>query len=440
MTGNRVLLILGISVVVILIFGGIVLAVVYLLNISFQPGSAPAPTVDANMINTMVAQTIEAQLTAQTPLPTAAPSSTLEPSVTEAPTSTVTQTQVPIQPTNTVPSPTMLVPTFTAVPSVCNQAQFIRDLSVQDNSLLEPGASFTKSWRLKNVGNCTWLTNYSLVFQSGDAMEAKQSIPIPRNVEPNQTIDLSVPMKAPKNEGTYRGDWKLSDQYGNRFGIGSSGNQTFWVQIKVKNLADPDLALDFAANYCRAEWSSAAGRLFCPGTSSGDQGFVILLQDPNLENRQENELALWTQPNRSGNGWISGMYPEFTIQPNQHFRAWVGCLAESKGCNVLFRLDFKNTQNGNIRNLGSWHEIYEGEVTKIDLDLSPHAGKRVRFILTVEIFGGDPSKANAFWFVPGIANVPAPIATLVPSATPTPTPTQTETPPPSATPTETVTP
>jgi hypothetical protein len=95
-------------------------------------------------------------------------------------------------------------------------------------------------------------------------------------------------------------------------------------------------------------------------------------------------------------------------------------------------------QNGNIISLGSWHEIYEGEVTNIDLDLSSHAGKRVRFILTVEIYGGDPAKANAFWFVPGIANVPVPTATMVPSATPTPT--QTEMPPPSATPTETVTP
>ena len=116
------------------------------------------------------------------------------------------------------------------------------------------------------------------------------------------------------------------------------------------------------------------------------------------------------------------MYPEFVIQPDHHFTAWVGCLADSKGCNITFRLDFKNLANGNIRNLGSWREVYDGEVTKIDLDLSEHAGKNVRFILTVEVSGGNPALANAFWFVPGIVLRPSP--TVTPTIAP-----PTETPP-----------
>jgi hypothetical protein len=317
---------------------------------------------------------------------------------------------------------------------------------VQDNTLTAPGTTFVKTWRLKNIGHCTWTTNYMLVFQSGNAMDAKQSILLPRSVEPNQTIDLSVTLKAPQKEGTYRGDWMLSNPSGTRFGIGSNGDQTFWVQIRVMNLVNANLDYDFAANYCRAEWSSGVGRLTCPGTSSGSEGFVILLDTPKLENRQEDELALWSHPNNASQGWISGIYPEFTIQSNQRFKAWVGCLGESKGCNVVFRLDFKNLLNGNIRNLGSWHEIYDGEVTKIDLDLSQHAGKRVRFILTVEVNGGDSTRANAFWFVPGIvrASLPTatqipPTSTAVPTATPTSTQMPTETPIPTEAPTETAT-
>ena len=123
------------------------------------------------------------------------------------------------------------------------------------------------------------------------------------------------------------------------------------------------------------------------------------------------------------------MYPEFIIQPDHHFTTWVGCLADSKGCNVNFRLDFLNLETGKIRNLGSWREIYDGQVTKIDLDLSDHAGKRVRFILTVEVKGGNPALANAFWFVPGIiTQVPAPAPTETPTPTTTPTETPTEEP------------
>jgi len=99
-----------------------------------------------------------------------------------------------------------------------------------------------------------------------------------------------------------------------------------------------------------------------------------------------------------------------------------------------------NLLNGNIRNLGSWHEIYDGEVTKIDLDLSRHAGKRVLFILTVEVNGGDPTRSNAFWFVPGIVSLPSPTATptlpQIPTDTPTPTPTMTQMPTDTPTPTQ----
>jgi hypothetical protein len=330
----------------------------------------------------------------------------------------------------------MIVPTFTPKPIVCDSAQFVRDVSVGDNSPFAPGATFVKTWRLKNIGSCIWNQNYDLVFVSGDAMGAKLVIPLPKSVEPGQTIDISATMKAPNKAGIYRSDWMLSNASGTRFGIGSKGNQSFWVQIRVMNLENPNLAYDFAANYCKAEWSSGAGRLPCPGNSGASEGFVILLDSPKLENRQEDEWALYTHPNNHNRGWISGIYPEFTIKSNHHFITWVGCLADSKGCNVNFRLDFKNLKTGSTKNLGSWHQIYDGEVTKIDLDLAEHAGKNVRFILTVEINGGNPALANAFWFVPGIVQGSVPTATMtVAPATETPTEQPTDTPTPTETPT-----
>jgi hypothetical protein len=367
------------------------------------------------------------------------------------PTATITQFPTEIDNPLVTPSPVPDVATATSIPTntitptatppttACNQAQFVRDLTVQDNTPFTPGSSFVKTWRLKNVGHCTWTTSYSLVFDSGHAMDAKRIINLPRNVEPNQTIDLSVSMRAPSKPGTYRGDWLLSDPTGKEFGVGARGDQTFWVQIRVMNLGNPDLDYDFAANYCHAEWTSGSGRLSCPGVSSSAEGFVILLDAPRLEVRQEDELALWSHPNNSKGGWISGMYPEFIIEPDHHFNAWVGCLAESEGCSVTFKLEFKNLKNGITRTLGTWQEKYDGKVTKIDLDLSQHAGKRVRFILSVEVVGGDPGSANTVWFVPGIVRAVTSSATPVPPTQtdiPTPTPSPTLSPTPTLTPTE----
>ena len=110
-------------------------------------------------------------------------------------------------------------------------AEFVADVTVQDNEVLPPGFVFTKTWRLTNSGTCTWTSDYDLVFVEGDRMGAPQSQPMPRPVAPNQAINLSVQMVAPQINGTYRGDWQLRNDEGELFGI--PGEVTFWVQIVV---------------------------------------------------------------------------------------------------------------------------------------------------------------------------------------------------------------
>jgi hypothetical protein len=178
MTNKIFLLILGISIPLILIIGGMIFGVLYL----FTPdqGITPVQTLDSISLATAVAQTVEAELTIQAAVPTATATSTPEPTTSPEPTQTLTPT-INIT-TNTAVPPTLITPTFTPITTVCDQAQFVRDVSVQDNTLMSPGSSFVKTWRLKNIGHCTWTTDYKLVFHSGDAMDANQSI--------NQSITL----------------------------------------------------------------------------------------------------------------------------------------------------------------------------------------------------------------------------------------------------------
>jgi len=43
-------------------------------------------------------------------------------------------------------------------------------VTVPDGWLITPGLVFKKTWRLKNIGTCTWTRNYSLVFAGGEQM------------------------------------------------------------------------------------------------------------------------------------------------------------------------------------------------------------------------------------------------------------------------------
>lgn len=433
---RKALWIFGIGIALILVLGVGMMVVIW--DLVSQPSPSQTNPEDVAMLFTQAVETVLAELTQQViinPLTTLeTPTPILESSSTLSPTSSITiQEPTPsfassLTPSSHPPTPTRIIPSLTLVTVKCNSALFVRDVTVMDNTPFTPDTFFVKTWRIKNTGSCTWTQDYSLVFVSGNAMGAKQSVALPAKVAPDQTIDISINMTSPKNAGTYRGDWILSSSNGVRFGTGSSSNETLYVSIKVKDLTNPSLVYDFSTNYCKAKWQSGAGVLPCPGTSSGSEGFITLLDTPKLESRQEDELALLTHPQTVQNGWISGIYPPFTIQSGHHFIAWVGCLGESKGCNVTFRLDFINTKNGQVKNLGVWEEIYDGNITKIDLNLDQHAEKNVQFIMTVDITGGDPGRANAFWFVPGIVQGISPSSTPTPFPTNTPTPTQSHTP------------
>lgn len=189
--------------------------------------STPLPTTD--LLATSVAQTIAAELTravVDTPIP---PSPT---PITVQPEPTATE----LQPTSTT------TPTPTIDEAACYRAEFVTDVTIEDNTALAPGATFLKVWRLRNVGACTWTTEYALVFVEGDQMDGADEIALPREVAPEETVDLSVELKAPEEDGTYQGDWQLRDEAGRLFGIGDEWDEAFWVRIVVEEGGD-ELAL-----------------------------------------------------------------------------------------------------------------------------------------------------------------------------------------------------
>ncbi len=135
-------------------------------------------------------------------------------------------------PTNTL-FPTQAA-TATKTPIPCNRASFVKDVTIPDNTNIDAGATFTKTWRLKNNGSCTWTSGYVLLFDSGDQMGAPATASITSgSVAPGATVDISVDLTAPATPGTYQGNFKLRSPDNIVFGINADGQGPFWVKIVV---------------------------------------------------------------------------------------------------------------------------------------------------------------------------------------------------------------
>ncbi len=203
---------------ILIIFGILALGMMALFPISLvaaqvlsqQPATDPQATVQSMVTQTMLALTANAPT--QTPLP---------------------PTPIIIQVTNT-PAPTSTpVPAATQV-AYCDWVSFIKDVSIPDGTLLSANETFTKTWRLKNRGTCTWTPDYMLVYANGAQMGGTTALRLPGNVAPGQTVDVSVTLTAPSTSGNYTGYWMLRNSSGALFGSGDKANVPFYVDIKVK--------------------------------------------------------------------------------------------------------------------------------------------------------------------------------------------------------------
>lgn len=316
---------------------------------------------------------------------------------TDTPTATATFTGTPPTPTST--------PTVTNTPSTpvsaCDKAAFVADVTVPDGTVFTPGTDFTKTWRLKNVGTCTWDTSYKLVFDTGEQMSGPTSVNFPGTFAPGQTVDLSVTLKAPDTAATYKGFWKLKNASGTPFGIGTSGDKPFWVEIKVAGSGAGMVAYDFVENYCAAQWNTGSGIRPCPGAQDDVEGFVLKQDSPIPENGVPSTVpSLLVSPQKVHNGYIQGVYPAVAVQADDRFQATIGCQSGHVNCYVTYRLDYR-IDSGPIQTFWSFREAYEGRTYQADLDLSPLAGKDVQFILTV-LATGSPDGDHAYWLGPRI--------------------------------------
>jgi uncharacterized protein YkwD len=136
-------------------------------------------------------------------------------------------------------------------PSDCNnKAAFFEDVTIPAGTSLEPGTSFVKTWKVRNEGTCTWGPGYQLLLVEGDPLGAPAFIPLTA-AAPQEVVQISVQMTAPKIAGSYLSAWGFVTPEGQSFGVGSAGLYplSFKVGVRQPPLADVGCEAEFSTEY-----------------------------------------------------------------------------------------------------------------------------------------------------------------------------------------------
>ena len=165
------------------------------------PAATANPTEVVAGIYTAAAQTVAARSALSTATP--------QPTETSAPSTTPT----------TPPTATLGAPANTSAPlNTCDNSIYVSDVTIPDRTVMSPGTEFDKTWSIKNIGTCTWTTNYTINFAGGEAMSGVKT-KISQAVAPLQSINVTVSMVAPDKSGDHTGYWKLANEAGTSFGM-----------------------------------------------------------------------------------------------------------------------------------------------------------------------------------------------------------------------------
>ncbi len=147
---------------------------------------------------------------------------------------------VSAQSATATPAPTRPPSTATPLPApvatagiACEpNAAFVSDVTIPDGTPVKPGDAISKVWRVRNTGTCAWDASYQLAFVEATQMSAVTAVAVAPTAQ-GATVDIAVPMTAPRTPGTYIGKWRMRAPSGTLFG------QAVFVAIRVVDVNAP---------------------------------------------------------------------------------------------------------------------------------------------------------------------------------------------------------
>jgi hypothetical protein len=180
------------------------------------------PTTDPSLAYTQIWKTVEVAQTqtalAVSPTPSVTYTPAVSPTLQVTNTPLITNTPLPGVPSAT---PFFLSTSAGTQSAACDNATFITDVTYPDGAEVVADAPFVKTWRVKNIGPCTWNQSYRLIFGwGGDKTNWNTTPPssFPATVLPGETLEISVTLTAPTAAGNYAAAFRLQNDKAFNFG------------------------------------------------------------------------------------------------------------------------------------------------------------------------------------------------------------------------------
>jgi hypothetical protein len=213
----------------------LILSLILVMAVSACGGNQTEDAEDPNAAVTHVVETAMAAITQTAAVQSPTPSST--------PTTLPTSTNTPepsLEPSPTLPSLPSATSVFnqpTTPNSSCDIGTFVKDVTIPDGTAIAAGEKFTKTWEIENSGTCTWNENYQLIFYGGERMAEDTAYSFTdEDIEPGESVQISLEMTAPSTNGTYYSYWIFRNDAGQNFFVDGG---SIYAQISVGGTATP---------------------------------------------------------------------------------------------------------------------------------------------------------------------------------------------------------
>ncbi len=108
----------------------------------------------------------------------------------------------------------------------------LADVTIPPGTRFAEPQPFTKVWRVRNAGTCTW-TPARYHLQSVDGWASGTTIPLPGAIQPGAVVDLPVPLNPPRGAGSYTSAWQLLDDSGHPVPNADGDVESLSAQIEV---------------------------------------------------------------------------------------------------------------------------------------------------------------------------------------------------------------
>ncbi len=166
-------------------------------------------------------------------------------------------------------------PELVSPPDCIDLATFVGDVTIPDDTIFQPGESFVKTWRFINSGGCVWNRTYTLIFASGEQMDAPAAVPLTGVTPPGGLVDVSVTLTAPESVGTHRSEWQLTNGTNVLRALDGEPLEAVYVQIQVLEGSGLASVAGVAWNdVCDAQQYAFGSGVLPPGCTLNPNGTV----------------------------------------------------------------------------------------------------------------------------------------------------------------------